>query len=593
MSSSSSLGNIISIIMWNKLLKPMFEKRICRLVKHSKLLQHHFTVSLLFSLHCHHHQHETSQSKASEVTTLAASPSRSDIGDLRGIRFSDIPGKFKDLPVKDSVSDILEPFEQTTFGTLSKVPRSTSFESQSSQSDMSFDLDGSNHLVKQSSHGTFETTEEHQVVPFLPRLMIEKSFVLNKRKSNLSNIPLPQSAATFYNGFSPQFEILESCESTMRLHLYLKAGKDDVSAGVPGKFLHAVIGYDVSDVGSIASTIMYALYLNETIKSDQFCTVPIINMKRTDLSSHAELKWLLDSCHIDVPSLHFVDEIDLSYFDLFGCLKLVLVNGHKLPTRQEALKEAVVEVFNCRKGESVYPWVETVTVDQDCSCCSLIAEKLFLTSPELLAGQRFSELLLAGILMDTGNLTSPHCTTKDKYMATLLLNGAGRFRSNGLYQIMRYKMYNICDLKVVDILRKDFKKWTRGGKPDPTGSRSMVSNIGMSSIGISPEQFLAHERSSKEEIKYFQQSEKLRLLMIVSGYYDAEKNFKEILVSAESVELMTNLLSFFSSNASHLPLKAMHRPSLRDDMQTFEIDKVTSRKTIERLLEEFGGASKG
>lgn len=116
----------------------------------------------------------------------------------------------------------------------------------------------------------------------------------------------------------------------------------------------------------------------------------------------------------------------------------------------------------------------------------------------------------------------------------------------------------------------------------------------MSSIGISLEQFLAHERSSKEEIKYFQQSEKFRLLMIVSGYYDAEKNFKrEILVSAESVELMRNLLSFFSSNASHLPLKAMHRPSLRDDMKAFEIDKVTSRKTIERLLEEFGGASKG
>lgn len=111
---------------------------------------------------------------------------------------------------------------------------------------------------------------------------------------------------------------------------------------------------------------------------------------------------------------------------------------------------------------------------------------------------------LAGILMDTGNLTSPHCTTKDKYMATLLLNGAGRFGSNGFYQIMRYKMYDISDLKVVDILRKDFKKWTRGGKPDATDSRLMVSNIGMSSIGISIEQFLAHEHSSTEEIKYFQ-----------------------------------------------------------------------------------------
>lgn len=104
-------------------------------------------------------------------------------------------------------------------------------------------------------------------------------------------------------------------------------------------------------------------------------------------------------------------------------------------------------------------------------------------------------LQLTGILLDTGNLTGPHCTTKDKYMATLLVNGAGRFGSNGLYQLcmfcpqllcaieslllfytcsvliyrtkfvfaVRYKMYDTSDLTVVDILRKDFKKWTRVG----------------------------------------------------------------------------------------------------------------------------------
>lgn len=37
--------------------------------------------------------------------------------------------------------------------------------------------------------------------------------------------------------------------------------------------------------------------------------------------------------------------------------------------------------------------------------------------------------------MDTGNLSSLHCTPKDNYMATLLINGAGRFGFNGLYQI--------------------------------------------------------------------------------------------------------------------------------------------------------------
>ncbi|XP_037492035.1 exopolyphosphatase PRUNE1 isoform X2 [Jatropha curcas] len=349
----------------------------------------------------------------------------------------------------------------------------------------------------------------------------------------------------------------------------------------------------LADIGSVAATIMYAFYLNETLESDQLCTVPVINMKRADFSSHAELTWLLDSCQIDESSIIFIDEIDLSYYDLFGSLKLVLLNGHKLPTKQEALKEAVVEIFNCREGESVYPGVENVTVGQDDSCCTLIAEKLALTSPEILVGQGFSRILLAGILLDTGNLTGSHCTTKDKYMATLLINGAGRFGLNGLYQLLRYKMYDVSDLRVADILRKDFKKWTRVGKLDTASSRSLISNIGMSSIGISIEQFLAHEGISTEEIKNFQQLEKLRLLMIVSGYYDSQKNFKrEILVVAESVELMKNLLLFLNSNASHLPLKVLHNPGLKEEMKIFEIDRITSRKTIERLLEDFGGALK-
>ncbi|KAL6333904.1 hypothetical protein AAG906_039316 [Vitis piasezkii] len=119
------------------------------------------------------------------------------------------------------------------------------------------------------------------------------------------------------------------------------------------------------------------------------------------------------------------------------------------------------------------------------------------------------------------------------------------------------------------------------GKPDGAGSRGMVA------------QLLAHKDTATQEIVYFQQSEKIRLLMIVSGYYDRQKNFKrELLVSAESVDLMKNLLHFFNSNASQLPLKVLHQPGLRDEMRAFEVDQVTSRRTIEQLLDEFGGTSK-
>ncbi|XP_043808086.1 uncharacterized protein LOC110603340 isoform X3 [Manihot esculenta] len=471
----------------------------------------------------------------------------SDISDARSKSLlQDISEKSMESP-EDSLSDIvLYPIEQSTFGRLSKIAKATSFGFPNIQADLSSESGGTLESMKESSPKASEATEECpseateecHTLSTLARPIIEKSYSLNPRKQNLSSIPLPQSAASFYSGFSPLVEVVESCESINRLNLYLKCRRDDVSSGVPGRFLHAVIGQDVSDLGSIAATIMYAFYLNETLESDQLCTVPVINMKREDLSSHAEMKWLLDSCQIDELSLIFVDE--------------------------------------------------------DSSCCTLIAEKFALTSPEILVAQGFSRLLLAGILLDTGNLTGPHCTTKDKYMATLLVNGAGRFGSNGLYQLLRYKMYDTSDLTVVDILRKDFKKWTRVGKPDNVGSRSVMSYIGISSIGISIEQLLAREASSTGEIKYFQQLEKLRLLMIVSGYYDSQKNFKrEILVTAESVELTKNLLTFLNSNASRLPLKVLHNPGLKEEMKLFEIENITSRKTIERLLEEFGGASKG
>lgn len=458
------------------------------------------------------------------VRTRNISRSSSDLTNTRlGRAISDLAEIDVDDSSKNSATDIvLEPYGRSSSGKWSKVTRPSAFSLPVVQFDLSNDTgEAKNSRKASTSSGLAGPT-------------VEKSYSVYKKRQNHFQIPLPHSAAAFYNGYSPQMEIVESCEGIDRLNLYLKATRDDVNAGIPGRFLHAVMGQDNCDVGSIASTIMYAFYLNETLKGtlkgNQLCTVPVINMKRAELAVHAELQWLLDSCYIDQSFLIFVDEIDLSYYDLFGSLKLVLLNGSKLPPKQEGLQSAVVEIFNCRMGDSVYSWVENVTMAQECSCCTLIAEKFALTSPEILAGQGFSRLLLSGILCDSGNLTNLQCTSKDKYMATLLINGAGRFGCDGLYQILRFKMHDVSDLKVGDLLRKDFKKWTKFGKPDGGGLRMMVSHVGMSSIGISVGQLL-HEDMSTQEIISFQQSEKLQLLLVVSGYYDSKKNFK---VSASS-----------------------------------------------------------
>ncbi|XP_057457045.1 uncharacterized protein LOC130747988 [Lotus japonicus] len=436
---------------------------------------------------------------------------------------------------------------------------------------------------------TPQVDEEHQALQSPAILNTEKTYTVTRRKEKLSSISLPLSAASYYNGVSPEMEIVESCESIDKLNAYLKARKDDVNAGVPGKFLHAVMSSDGADVGTVASVIMYSFYLNVTLKSQQLCTVPVININRTNLGSHAELKWLLDSCRIDQSSLIFADEIDLSYYELFGSLKIVLLKSSRMASKQEKLKQAVVEVFHCRKGETTYPWVKTVTTGEEGSCCTAIADKFATYSPEILASKSFSKLLLAGILLDTGNLRDPHCTSTDKYMSSLLINGAGRYGCNGLYKLLRYKMHDLSSLQIADILRKDFKKW----KGQESADSRLMWQVGMSCIGVSIRQLVTQTENLAQELTYFQKSEKLRALIIVSGYYNEDKNFKrEVLVSTESVKLLESLLFFLDFNASRLPLKTLHLPGLKNEMKAYEIDKITSRKTVEHLIEEFVGIPK-
>lgn len=520
------------------------------------------------------------------LQSVSAMGSRRSKNNLSEVAEHNTSGRLKDLP------SVLEPFGQSLSGRWPRIPEPNSSPLPDVHSDIKLKFDDVNDSSKEYISETYDANEETHSLAISAKPLFQKSSTLNKREPVLSEIPLAPSTALFYNGNSPYVEVVQSCQSIHRLNMYLRSTKHEVNAGVPGRFLHAVIGPDISDVGSVAATIMYAFYLHETLQNNQFCTVPIINMKRTEMDSHAELKWLLDSCHVDQSSLLFIDEIDLSYYDLFGSLKLVLVNCSSLPSKQEVLKEALVEIFNLTKNDKAYPWIKNVTLGEEASCCTLIAEKFALTSPEILAGQGFSRLLLAGILLDTANLRNPNTTSKDRYMATLLIRGAGRYGCNGLYRILRSKMYDVLELSMGEILRKDLKKWTRIGKTD-SSLRLTVINFGMSSIGISVTEFLSLCSSSEAEIRHFQRMEKLSLLAVVSGYYDAEKKFKrEILMSAESPELLKKLIQFIKSSADELPLKTLHQTGIGSEMRVYEIGRITSRKTIEKLLEEFIELSK-
>lgn len=154
----------------------------------------------------------------------------------------DVSESAASVPLEESVSDIiLEPYGRSS-SRWSKDSKRTSA-SGKIQSDISIDLEDEDEFGNSSQRAS---NDESYTRTSVASSTTERSFSMNFESTKLSKIPLPPSAASFYNGHLPQMELVESCKGIQLLNMYLKACKDDVNAGVPGKFLHAVLGQDAS-----------------------------------------------------------------------------------------------------------------------------------------------------------------------------------------------------------------------------------------------------------------------------------------------------------------------------------------------------------
>ena len=184
-----------------------------------------------------------SQGRANSSDVLL---SMSDIGETRPKEIvSDMPEEVMDLSLENSEVpgfnyESSEHSSSERWLNASKIAPFTQLDFQSKL----VELANPKHLENGRSPGTPEADEDLQALLSPARPSIEKTYTVTRRKEKLSSVLLPLSAASYYNGMSPEMEIVESSESINKLNAYLKARKDDVNAGVPGKFLHAVMGSD-------------------------------------------------------------------------------------------------------------------------------------------------------------------------------------------------------------------------------------------------------------------------------------------------------------------------------------------------------------
>lgn len=398
-------------------------------------------------------------------------------------------------------------------------------------------------------------------------------------------------ASAFYNGGWLPLDGVLSCLSMLKINEFLKERRNDLDAGVPGKWLTIVLGGESSDLSTIVSTIMYAYFLTLTTKPELLCIVPLVNMQRADLALHPEVSWLFKSCGLDIASLVFLDEISLSYYHRFGSLRLVLVNHSRLAPGQEDLRDDVEEIIDIQdQAENKYPHVRTVISDEGVgSSSTIIAESFAKHHPEILCGRAVSRLMLASILLDTSNLTTERSTRRDVCMVTLLLNGAGRFGRNGLFKILRKKSHDLTAMSTNQILRKSYKQlmFTKGADEGWRGSSEGL--VGMSSVPIPLQEVLKWEPHSVATILDFQRSTNLKLYVIVTGYYETPTTFKrEVLIVAESDHILNNISNFIIMNDTGVKFTIMHHPDLPVEMKTYIVEgKRVSRIAIQNIIEDF------
>ncbi|KAH0460930.1 hypothetical protein IEQ34_008505 [Dendrobium chrysotoxum] len=156
------------------------------------------------------------------------------------------------------------------------------------------------------------------------------------------------------------------------------------------------------DTSSMVAAICYAWLLENTRKREKSkikdeVVVPVINMRRERMWEHKQAAWLFHHIGIDASALIFSDELDLEGLLMGKQLSLLIVGQDVLQTNGEV-------------G----------------SLCTILTDNYCEDAYDLLQTSNLKRLLLAGILLDTQNLSSfaKSSTNRDAEAVQLLLVGS-------------------------------------------------------------------------------------------------------------------------------------------------------------------------
>lgn len=218
---------------------------------------------------------------------------------------------------------------------------------------------------------------------------------------------------------------------------------------------HLILGNQSGDVDSIACSLSLAAAFGEE-------AIPILNFPAKDLSFRQEALFLFELLSIDPKKLYFEEHLQGFIGQAkAGNLGLILVDHNRLAPGQEEWVTFVDQIIDHHQDEKVnYPRLKKSNkwIDKVGSCATLVTE---IITREMVLSQSSALLLLAAILLDTGNLTdASKVTLRDSEAADFLKARAGKYLTENFYEELLKKRGDVSHLSPNTLLRKDLKIYT-------------------------------------------------------------------------------------------------------------------------------------
>jgi len=208
-----------------------------------------------------------------------------------------------------------------------------------------------------------------------------------------------------------------------------------------------VIGHKSPDLDSVAAAISYAVYKNETEKSDAY-------EPRVAGAINRETEYVLKKFGFNAPEIIQSAERE----------NIILVDHNEMSQAADGMDKAVIrEVLDHHKIDfkysepirlETYPWGST---------CTIVANKMFMAGLEI--PKNFAALMLSAILVDTVITKSPTTTDMDRDIIEKLaeLSGIADWKGFGL-EIFKVRS-SANELSAEEIIKYDFKDFNfKAGK---------------------------------------------------------------------------------------------------------------------------------